>query len=61
MTRLASNAIYYTHTQRWGFGWRKPLDAAAHSALLDVISEFPGDYDIKADPAAPAGWASVEA
>lgn len=40
-------AIYYTHTGRFGFGWRSPLDADTVSALLDVISEFPYAYDIE--------------
>jgi len=46
--RDIENVIYYTHTGRFGFGWRKPLDAAEHSALLDILgAEFPFDYDIK--------------
>lgn len=43
----ANNAIFYSHTGRFGFGWRTPLDGAQLSALLDVISEFPAPYDIK--------------
>ena len=40
------NAIYYGHTRRWAFGWRKPLTDALKSRLLDALSEFPYDYDI---------------
>lgn len=41
------NVIFYSHTGRFGFGWRKPVDAEYLSALLDIISEFPFPYDIK--------------
>lgn len=42
------NAIYYTHTGRFGFGWRNPLDAAAVSDLLAAMGgEFRFPYDIK--------------
>ena len=44
---VVDNCIYYTHTGRFGFGWRTPVDAAVVSQLLDVISEFPFAYDIK--------------
>ena len=44
-----SNVIYYSHTQRFNFGWRKPLSAEERSALLDVITEFPYPYDIQCD------------
>ncbi len=47
LPNVASNMIYYSHTGRWGFGWRTPCDAAMTSALLDIISEFPFPYDIK--------------
>lgn len=43
------NVIYYDHTGRFGFGWRKPVDAAVVSQLLDVISEFGWPYDIKCE------------
>jgi len=42
-----SNLIYYSHTGRFCFGWRQPVDAAIVSEILDVISEFPFPYDIK--------------
>lgn len=41
------NCIYYKHTGRFCFGWRTKLDHEQTSALLDVISEFPGAYDIE--------------
>lgn len=44
---LIDNVIYYTHTKRFCFGWRNPLTADEKSKLLDVISEFPFDYDLK--------------
>jgi hypothetical protein len=46
--RDIDNVIYYTHTGKFGFGWRTPLDAAEVSALLDIITEFPYLYEIKA-------------
>jgi hypothetical protein len=45
--QLIDNCIFYTHTWRFGFGWRTPLTDEEKSKLLDVISEFPFDYDIK--------------
>lgn len=44
---LLENWIYYTHTGRHCFGWRKPLDECLLSDLLDKVSEFPFSYDIK--------------
>lgn len=41
------NVIYYTHTQRFGFGWRSPVSDAVASKLLEVVSEFPFAYEIK--------------
>lgn len=43
---LPDNMIYYSHTGRFAFGWRKKLTKDERSALLDVVSEFPYDYDI---------------
>lgn len=40
------NVIYYSHTGRFGFGWRTPLSEQVASALLDLLCEFPFDYDI---------------
>lgn len=48
--RLASeNVIYYSHTGRFSFGWRKPLSGIELSDVLDVISEFSFPYDIKCE------------
>ncbi len=41
------NVIYYSHTQRFCFGWRSPIGPELHSHLLAVLVEFPHDYDIK--------------
>lgn len=41
------NLIFYDHTGRFCFGWRKPVDAEVLGELLDVISEFPFPYEIK--------------
>lgn len=43
------NVIFYTHTERFSFGWRKPLSAGEVTRLLDVIGEFPFPYNIKCD------------
>jgi hypothetical protein len=43
------NVIFYKHTGRFTFGWRKKLSADVVSRLLEVISEFPGSYDIKCE------------
>lgn len=44
-----SNVIFYTHTQCFTFGWRKPVDAEVLSGILDVISEFNYPYEIKCE------------
>ncbi|MCP4570569.1 MAG: hypothetical protein GY841_23540 [FCB group bacterium] len=41
------NVIYYNHTKRFCFGWRHPVGADVKSELLDLLCEFPFDYDIK--------------
>lgn len=41
------NVIYYTHTNRFCFGWRSPLSGELLSRTLDILAEFPYDYDIK--------------
>lgn len=41
------NCIFYKHTGRFSFGWRKELHGAELSALQDVLCEFPFDYDLK--------------
>lgn len=39
------NVIYYTHTRKFAFGWRNPLAPEVRSALLDILSEFPFEYE----------------
>lgn len=46
---LLANWLFYTHTGKHSFGWRKPLSAGEVSGLLDVISEFPFVYEIKTE------------
>lgn len=41
------NWIYYSHTKRFCLGWRNPAKPAEVSAALDVLSEFPFNYEIK--------------
>jgi hypothetical protein len=43
------NVIFYDHREGglFSFGWRKPLEGALLSALLDCISEFRFPYEIK--------------
>lgn len=43
---MLENWIFYAHTGRHCFGWRKKLNAAAKSAMLEVISEFPFAYTL---------------
>ena len=41
------NVIFYSHTGRFCFGWRKPVEPEVQSEILDIISEFPFSYEIK--------------
>jgi len=41
------NCLYYSHTNKFSFGWKSPVSAAVKSALLDILCEFPFDYEIK--------------
>jgi hypothetical protein len=41
------NVIYYPHTGRFSFGWRRALSEGEVSAVLEVISEFSWPYEIK--------------
>jgi hypothetical protein len=41
------NVIYYSHTDKFCFGWRKPLEAEVLSGWVEVASEFPFEYEIK--------------
>ena len=50
----AENCIYYSHTRKFCFGWRNPVSESVKSALLDVLVEFPFDYEIKSEAKAHA-------
>lgn len=41
------NVIYYDHSDKFSFGWHKPIEALFLSELLELISEFPFCYEIK--------------
>jgi len=41
------NCIYYSHTDKFSFGWRNPVSQEVKSKLLDILTEFPFDYEIK--------------
>lgn len=41
------NVIYYDHSGKFSFGWRSPLSPEVKSALLDLLCEFPFDYEFK--------------
>jgi hypothetical protein len=43
------NCIYYSHTGKFSFGWRQPVSASVKSALLDILVEFPFEYEIKSE------------
>jgi hypothetical protein len=49
------NVIYYSHTGRFSFGWRSPLDDGVVDSLLDEITEFPFPYDIITAPGGKHG------
>jgi hypothetical protein len=39
------NVIYYSHTDKFSFGWREPLEESVKSRLLDLLCEFPFEYE----------------
>ena len=41
------NVIYYSHTGRFGFGWRKPIGPEEWARLADVLCDFPCAYDVE--------------
>ncbi len=44
------NVIFYSHTGRFSFGWRKPLGESELAELLAAMNgEFPFPYDIKTE------------
>lgn len=42
------NVIYYDHREIFTFGWREKVSDAERDRILEVISEFPFEYEIKA-------------
>lgn len=40
------NVIFYSHSGRFGFGWRSKLSPEQVGVVLDFISEFPFPYDL---------------
>lgn len=44
---ITESAIYYSHTGRFGFGWRRPVPDELRADLLEALAEFPFAYDIK--------------
>lgn len=41
------NVIYYSHTNKFCFGWRSPVSRSVKSKLLEMLCEFMFDYEIK--------------
>jgi hypothetical protein len=41
------NAIYYNHTGRFNFGWRKPITGEAKTMLLERLAGFPFPFDVQ--------------
>lgn len=41
-----TNAIYYSHTGRFGFGWNKPVEPELLAELKAVLVNAPFEYDI---------------
>ena len=39
------NVIFYNHTQKFSFGWRSALEPSVKNALLDLLAEFPFNYE----------------
>lgn len=42
-----ANAIYYKHTGKWCFGWRKTYTGEAREMILKALAKFPFVYDVK--------------
>lgn len=41
------NCIFYNHTGRFSFGWRKPYGEKAAQAMRDALAGFPFAFDIQ--------------
>ena len=39
------NVIFYSHAGKFSFGWLRPLESAVKSKLLDLLCEFPFEYE----------------
>jgi len=44
---ITESAIYYNHTGRFGFGWRRAVPDELRADLLAALDGFPFPYDIK--------------
>lgn len=44
---LYQNWVYYNHTGKSCFGWRRPLTEREYIQLSSSIADFPGEYEIK--------------
>lgn len=44
-----ANVIFYSHTGKFSFGWRRAIGAAVLAGLLEVLPEFPFPYEIKCE------------
>jgi len=42
------NAIYYSHTGQFSFGWRQPIAQTALDGMRAALAQFPFPYEIKA-------------
>lgn len=41
------NVIYYSHMNKFSFGWRKPIPAEIKSELLNTLKQFPYPFELK--------------
>lgn len=54
------NLIYYPHANKFSFGWQQPVSAEVESALLEIISEFPFQYEIKSVNGVKTNYVNAE-
>lgn len=50
---MVANCIYYKHTGKFCFGWRKPLgkiEAHGFGGLVEILQGFPFEFEIKEEP-----------
>lgn len=43
------NVIFYNHTGKFSFGWRKPIIGDVRKRLEELLKDFPYEYEIKKD------------